>query len=104
MVKGTAVGLVKGHIVESRVEAARPSYTKGKLSKRTKLVRSIVREVAGLAPYERRILDILKTGGTTAEKRAYKMAKNRLGTHHRALKKRTEITAIWAAMRARAAL
>lgn len=31
-----------------------------KLSKRTKFVRSIVREVAGLAPYERRITELLK--------------------------------------------
>lgn len=72
-----------------------------------------------MAPYEKRVLDILKAGGPTAEKRAYKFAKNRvrfvqprsristnrilqLGTHTRAQRKREEIKAIWAKMRARA--
>ncbi len=54
-----------------------------------------------MAPYEKRVLDILKTGGANAEKRAYKFAKNRLGAHTRALKKRQEIQGIYAKMRAR---
>ena len=96
------VGLEKGHVVQALEVKQRPSQTKGKLSKRAKVVRQVVREVAGLAPYEKRLLDVLKTGGASAEKRMYKFAKNRLGTHARALRKRDEIKNIWAAMRARA--
>ena len=31
-------------------------------------------------PYEKRILDVLKTGGTSSEKRVYKFAKRRVST------------------------
>jgi large subunit ribosomal protein L36e len=38
----------------------------------------VVREVVGLLQYERRLLDMLKTGGTSSEKRMYKFAKKRV--------------------------
>ena len=44
-------------------------------SKRVKFVRDIVREVAGLAPYERRITELLKVG---KDKRALKVAKKKV--------------------------
>ncbi len=73
------------------------------MGKRVALCRSIAREVCGLSPYERRILDMIKTGGSSADKRIYKFAKRRLGSHKRALKKRDDIKGVNAAERARAA-
>ena len=58
------------------------------LSKRVAVVREVVREACGLAPYERRISELLKTG---RDKRALKLAKKRLGTHIRAKRKREEV-------------
>lgn len=41
-------------------------------------MREIVREVVGLMPYEKRILDMIKSGGSSAEKRIYKFSKKRV--------------------------
>ena len=73
------------------------------LGKRVSLCREIAREVAGLSPYERRILDMIKTGGSAADKRIYKYAKRRLGSHKRAIHKREDIKSVNAAQRAKAA-
>jgi large subunit ribosomal protein L36e len=60
-----------------------------RLGKRVKMVRGVVREVAGLQPYEKRVLEMLKSGAS--EKRMYKLCKMRLGTHRRAINKREDI-------------
>jgi large subunit ribosomal protein L36e len=49
---------------------------------RTKLVRSVIRSVSGFAPYEKRIIELIKGGGVNSQKRALKFAKKRLGTRN----------------------
>ncbi|XP_054787531.1 60S ribosomal protein L36-3-like [Prosopis cineraria] len=94
---GLFVGLNKGHVVTKKELAPRPSNRKGKTSKRVHFVRSLIREVAGFAPYEKRITELLKVG---KDKRALKVAKRRLGTHKRAKKKREEMSNVLRKMRA----
>ncbi|KAF9672444.1 hypothetical protein SADUNF_Sadunf11G0042400 [Salix dunnii] len=93
---GLFVGLNKGHIVTKKELAPRPSDRKGKISKRVQFVRSLIREVAGFAPYEKRITELLKVG---KDKRALKVAKRKLGTHKRAKKKREEMSNVLRKMR-----
>ncbi|PJF18904.1 Ribosomal protein L36e [Paramicrosporidium saccamoebae] len=71
---GIAVGANHGHIVTPRAVPAKPSHRKGGISKRVKFIRDLVREVTGFAPYERRILELLKN---SKDKRARKLAKRR---------------------------
>merc|ERR1712045_585451 len=98
---GIAKGADSGHITEKIDRKPKPSRRKGSLGKRVSLCRSIAREVCGLSPYERRILDMIKTGGSSADKRIFKFAKKRLGRHKRALAKREDIKQVNADMRAR---
>ncbi|PPD77725.1 hypothetical protein GOBAR_DD25350 [Gossypium barbadense] len=88
---GLFVGLNKGHVVTKKELAQRPSNRKGKTSKRVHFVRNLIREVAGFAPYEKRITELLKVG---KDKRALKVAKRKLGTHKRAKKKREEMSSV----------
>merc|ERR1712138_12806 len=83
-----AVGLEKGLKLEKRQLGVRQSRKKGQLGKRVKFIRDVVREVVGFAPYEKRMMELLKVG---KEKRALKLAKRRLGTHRRAKNKREEM-------------
>ena len=69
--------------------------------KRIKIVREIIREVSGLSPYEKRLMDTLKLPTGNVEKKMYKQAKQRLGTHKRALKKREGMKDIAQAIRTR---
>ncbi|KIY96786.1 60S ribosomal protein L36 [Monoraphidium neglectum] len=85
---GLAAGLNKGHVVTPRTTALRPSRRKGYLGKKVKEVREIIRDVAGLAPYEKRVVELLKVG---KDKRALKVAKKKLGTHLRGKRKREEL-------------
>ncbi|TFJ84004.1 hypothetical protein NSK_005099 [Nannochloropsis salina CCMP1776] len=100
---GTIRGMNKGYPVQKLEVPKRPAGRKGTLVKKVKLVREVVRDVVGLMPYEKRILDVIKTGGSGAEKKVYKFAKRRLGTHRRALKKREEIKEYYSKLRARQA-
>lgn len=62
---------------------SQPTRVAQALPKRVKFVREIVQEVMGFAPYEKRIMEVLKLG---KEKRAQRFAKKRLGTHQRGVK------------------
>ncbi|KAG5947347.1 60S ribosomal protein L36 [Claviceps pazoutovae] len=95
---GLTVGLNRGHKTTSRVVKPRVSRTKGHLSKRTAFVREVVKEVAGLAPYERRVIELLRN---SKDKRARKLAKKRcqLGTFGRAKKKVDELQRVIAESR-----
>uniref|UniRef100_A0A8R7TZV4 60S ribosomal protein L36 n=4 Tax=Triticinae TaxID=1648030 RepID=A0A8R7TZV4_TRIUA len=93
---GLFVGINKGHVVTKRELPPRPSDRKGKGTKRVLFVRNLIREVAGFAPYEKRITELLKVG---KDKRALKVAKRKLGTHKRAKKKREEMSSVLRKMR-----
>mmetsp|Transcript_74865 Transcript_74865/g.194687 ORF Transcript_74865/g.194687 Transcript_74865/m.194687 type:complete len:110 (+) Transcript_74865:74-403(+) len=96
---GLAAGLNKGFIVTRREMAPKPSYAKGRKSQRNGLIKEVIREVVGFAPYERRMIELLKIGSASTFKRALKLAKKRLGTHKRGKKKRDEMSEAVAAMR-----
>jgi large subunit ribosomal protein L36e len=89
MAKGLAMGLNKGHIV-TKIEI--PSWQEIKRPrKRLSVVRKIIHEITGHAPYERKIMEMLKQSKQSSQKKAYKLAKKSLGTHRRALRKRNEL-------------
>ncbi|GFP93615.1 60S ribosomal protein l36 [Phtheirospermum japonicum] len=71
---GLFVGLNKEHITTRKELAPRPSNRKGKTSKRVHFARSLIREVARFAPYEKRITELLKVG---KDKRAVRAKKKR---------------------------
>ncbi|EME39696.1 hypothetical protein DOTSEDRAFT_75371 [Dothistroma septosporum NZE10] len=93
---GLVVGLNSGHQVTPRQPKPRISRMKGHLSKRTAFVRDVVKEVSGLAPYERRVIELLRN---SKDKRARKLAKKRLGTFGRAKRKVDEMTKVIAESR-----
>ncbi|KTG33178.1 hypothetical protein cypCar_00009013 [Cyprinus carpio] len=70
-----AVGLNKGHPVTKNVAKPKQSRRRGRLTKHTKFVRDMIREVCGFAPYERRAMELLKV---SKDKRALKFIKKRV--------------------------
>ncbi|KAI9500090.1 ribosomal protein L36 [Coemansia spiralis] len=94
---GIAYGPNAGHITTRRELKPRPSYAKSSnRSEHNTFVRSLIREVSGYAPYERRIMELLKN---SRDKRARKLGKKRLGTMRRAKRKVDELTNVLAAAR-----
>ncbi|KAG0224172.1 hypothetical protein BGW42_005296 [Actinomortierella wolfii] len=93
---GIISGQNHGHITAVRDLPAKPSHKRGAAGKRVVFVRSIIREVAGFAPYERRIMELIKN---SKDKRARKLAKKRLGTFVRAKRKVEEMTNVIAESR-----
>ena len=72
----------------------KPSYRKGRLGNRVAVIRDVIREISGYAPYERKIIKLLSMGEESADKRALKFAKKRIGGHRRAKLKREKFRVI----------
>ena len=101
---GVAVGLNRGFIVTKTKEVhdklkQKKSHRKGKLHPRVTAVRAIVQEICGLAPYERKMMEMIRTGNQKKEKRAVILARRRLGQQRRALRKKDQIISFIAAQR-----
>ncbi|ETW83877.1 hypothetical protein HETIRDRAFT_472206 [Heterobasidion irregulare TC 32-1] len=84
----TRRGLAHGHPTTAIPKTVRPSQRKGIQSTRTKFVRSVVREVVGFSPYERRVMELLRN---SKDKKARKLTKKRLGTLLRSKRKLEEL-------------
>ncbi len=78
------------------------SHRKGRLHPRVAAVRQVIQEISGLAPYERKMLEMIRTGVQKKEKLAVKLARKRLGSQRRANAKRDQMVAVIAAQRKRA--
>merc|ERR1711915_282176 len=81
------VGPNHGHLVTRPSKMAwktRPALRRGYKSKRCAFVREVIHEVAGHSPLEKRMLEMIRTGVASKEKRAGKLARAKLGTHRRA--------------------
>ena len=97
---GIFVGMNKGFNVTKPKDGgqaafkAKKSYSKGSNSTRVKSVREVITEICGLSPFERKMLELIKTGVVSKEKRAVKLARRKLGGQKRANSKRDQITAL----------
>merc|ERR1711879_336343 len=89
---GIACGLEKGRKlpkanVPKRCRGAR-QYKKMKGSKKKVLINEVIRATVGYAPYEKRMMELIRQ---ERPKRALRFAKKRLGSLTRAKKKREEV-------------
>ncbi|XP_043819591.1 60S ribosomal protein L36-like [Dromiciops gliroides] len=73
-----ATDLSKGHKVTQNISKPRHCHRHGRLTKHTKFVRDMIREVCGFGSYERRAMELLKV---SKDKKALKFIKRRVGTH-----------------------
>ncbi|KDQ64580.1 hypothetical protein JAAARDRAFT_52524 [Jaapia argillacea MUCL 33604] len=89
-------GANHGHPTTPIEKTLRPSQRKGVQSNRTKFVRSVIREVVGFSPYERRVMELLRN---SKDKKARKLTKKRLGTLLRSKRKLEELGTIIAESR-----
>jgi large subunit ribosomal protein L36e len=58
------------------------------------VIRRVISELVGRSPYEKKIMEVLKLRQANSNKKAYKLAKKRLGSHKRAIKKREELVEV----------
>eukprot|EP01120_Amphizonella_sp_Union-15-10_P008482 TRINITY_DN3058_c0_g1_i1.p1 TRINITY_DN3058_c0_g1~~TRINITY_DN3058_c0_g1_i1.p1 ORF type:complete len:107 (+),score=23.67 TRINITY_DN3058_c0_g1_i1:120-440(+) len=87
---GIAVGLNKGHKITSIKKRKSYKQTSRRIKHpRTAFAREVIREVSGFAPYEKRLLELLRNN---QDKKSVRFAKRRLGTQNRAIRKKDEMT------------
>ncbi|KAL7410928.1 ribosomal protein L36e [Mrakia frigida] len=86
---GIRYGLNSGRVVAQIPKSVKPSQRKGIQSHKTQVVRSVIREVAGFSPYEKRVMELLRN---SKDKKARKLTKKRLGTLLRSKRKLEELT------------
>ncbi|KAK2109757.1 60S ribosomal protein L36 [Saguinus oedipus] len=85
---------------DQECEQARHSRHRRHLTKHTKFVQDMIREVCGLAPYEQCAMELLKV---SKDKWALKLIKKRVGPHVRAKRKCEELSNTLGTMRKAAA-
>ncbi|OMH83579.1 60S ribosomal protein L36 [Zancudomyces culisetae] len=93
---GIAIGENRGRVTARLELKPRLAARKALPKKHTRFVKDLIREVTGFAPYERRIMELLKN---SKDKRARKLAKKRLGTFIRAKSKVDELSNVIAESR-----
>jgi hypothetical protein len=57
---------------------SRGLFSSQRTSQRVKVIRSLMREVCGLNPFEKRMVDVLKVGAGNPDKKIYKIAKGKV--------------------------
>ena len=92
-VTGYALGLKQGYVVTKQAPRKKPSHRR-KSSQRVTAIRKVIRTVVGLAPFEKRVLELYKIEDQKLEKRATKFLKKRLGGWRRANKKKEMLQSI----------
>ena len=105
---GIFVGLNRGHVVtkpKQHPDAFKENLSrrKGRIHPRVKAVREVVQEVCGLAPFQKKMIEMLRTGVAIKEKKAVKLARARVGQHGRAGRIRDNLLAIIAVQKREAA-
>jgi len=83
---GIAIGRRKGYPTIKKVQKIpKPTHSRG-FRKRNDLVTGLIYEIAGVSPYEARIMELMGNVSTShsSEKRPIKFAKKRLGSLRRA--------------------
>lgn len=58
--QGIRIGIDKGYQTTPLPKRVKASHRKGVLTQKNKFVRSVIREVAGFSPYERRVMELLR--------------------------------------------
>ena len=86
-----SVGLNKGFLVTKIKDINRPVDRKRRTSNRVRNIRKLIKGVVGYTSFEKKVIEMNKTGVNKVVKRAFKMVKKRLGSHQRAKKRQEKV-------------